>query len=121
MTQANAVDLLRRVNSKLHGVLEALNPEKHSCLNLEAEDLSSVLTDLLRAAECLRAMSNDASPIPPELVGERAQYHLNLLELERMLPDFQTRLLAEKSRLLRAQDHLDRAASWAGSDGVHSG
>ncbi len=116
MTPTNPVELLRQVNSRLHGVIEALNPERHSCLNFQTEDLSSVLADLLRAGDCLREMPNHLAPVPAELVCERARYHGNLLELERLLPDFYTRLLAERARLVDARKHLDAAAEWAGGN-----
>ncbi len=114
MTSTNSVELLRRVNSRLHGVIEALNPQRHSCLNLQAEDLSNMLADLLRAGDCLRETPNDPASLPAELVRERAQYHGNLLELERLLPDLYTRLFAERARLVDAREHLDAAAEWAG-------
>lgn len=116
MTHANAVELLRRVNGNLHGFIEALNPERHTCLKLQAEDLSNVLADLLRVGDCLRETPNDPAPVPAELVRERAQYYGNLLELERLLPDFYTRLLAERVRLVHARKHLDAAAAWAGGN-----
>jgi hypothetical protein len=51
----------------------------------------------------------------PELKNESLEYRSNLEQLQQLLPDFQVRLLAEKSRLEVAKSHVAAAAAWAGA------
>ena len=116
MTRATATDLLRVVNGNLRVALDRLRPEKHSCLDIQPENLSSLLADLLRAGDSLREMSGDGVQISPEFERQRSVYKDNLTELECRLPDLYRRLLEERSRLIEAQKHIDGAAAWAGSN-----
>jgi hypothetical protein len=51
----------------------------------------------------------------PELKNQSLEYRSNLEQLKLLLPDFQVRLLAEKSRLEEAKSHFAAAADWAGA------
>jgi hypothetical protein len=66
----------------------------------------------VHAADCLRGIFPQAIP---ELQNESLEYRSNLEQLKLLLPDFQVRLLAEKSRLEEAKSHLALAAAWAGA------
>ena len=114
MSTADLTEILNDVNAKVRAVIERLRPERSSCLSISGDDVTSLLAELLRAGECLREISRYAIQIPPELELQRSIYKDHLAELERRLPDFCQRLLAERSRLVEAQPHLDRAAAWAG-------
>jgi predicted amidohydrolase len=66
----------------------------------------------LQAADCVGGISAQATP---ELKNESLEYRSNLEQLKQLLPDFQVRLLAEKSRLEVAKSHVAAAAAWAGA------
>jgi hypothetical protein len=51
----------------------------------------------------------------PELKNESSEYRNSLEQLKQLLPDFQVRLMAEKSRLEEAKSHVAAAAGWAGA------
>lgn len=118
MTPADGSRVLAQVNRTLRLAVERFRPEKHSCLSVQAEDLSSLLAEVVRAGECLRELSANAPDIAADVLlnQERSAYRNNLEELERRLPDFHRRLLAERSRLLEAHHHLQSAQAWAGGN-----
>ena len=105
-------DTLRQVNDNLHSALIRLHPEQKHCSTITPQDFSDILSQLLRAAECLRYL-----PAQPEaavaLEKESLKYRSNLEKLKDFLPDLRGRLLAEKSRLESAQTHVAAAAAWA--------
>jgi hypothetical protein len=108
----NAPETLRQVNEYLRSILMRLRPERKHCSTVRPHDLSDILSQLLRAAECLRQ-----PPAHPEtaaaLEKESLEYRGNLEKLKHFLPDLQVRLLAEKSRLETARTHVATAAAWA--------
>jgi len=114
MSPADAIKLLHYVNGKLRSAIERFLPDRHSCLAIQSDDLSNLLADLVRAGECLREADANFTIPASRLQLEVSEYRSNLEEVERLLPDFYRRLLTEKSRLVEAQQHLDRAADWAG-------
>src|SRR4030088_1247267 len=105
-------DTLRQVNDNLHSALIRLHPEQKHCSTITPEDFSDILSQLLRAAECLSCL-----PAEPEaavaLKKESLKYLSNLGKLKDFLPDLPGRLLAEKARLETAQSHVAAAAAWA--------
>ena len=64
----------------------------------------------MQAADCVRGVSPLAAP---ELKNESSEYRSNLEQLKQLLPDFQVRLLAEKSRLEVAKSNVAAAVAWA--------
>jgi hypothetical protein len=107
-----AFETLRQVNDNLHSALIRLHPEQKHCSTVRPQDFSDILSQLLRAAGCLRRL-----PAQPEaaaaLEKESLKYRSNLEKLKDLLPDLHGRLLAEKSRLETAQTHVAAAAAWA--------
>ncbi|MFI5102182.1 MAG: hypothetical protein ACHP9V_02300 [Terriglobales bacterium] len=112
MMPPDALETLRQVNDHLRSALLRLRPERQHCSTIRPQDFSDLLSQLLRAAECLRH-----PPEQPEaaaaLEREALEYRRNLEKLKRFLPDLHGRLLAEKSRLETAQAHVAAAAAWA--------
>ncbi len=108
----NAVETLRQVNDNLRSALLGLRPERKHCSSIRPQDFSDILSQLLRASECLRH-----SPAQPQDVAafakEARTYRDNLEKLKHFLPDVQARLLAEKSRLGTARTHVAAAGEWA--------
>jgi hypothetical protein len=108
----DAVETLRQVNDNLRSALLGLRPERKHCSSIGPHDFSDILRQLLRASECLR----HPPPQPTDVAAfaeEALAYRHNLEKLKHFLPDVQTRLLAEKSRLETARTHAATAGEWA--------
>lgn len=113
----DALETLRQVNENLRSALLRLRPERKHCSSIRPQDFSDILSQLLRAAECLRHPESPANPeaalmIEAALKKESLEYRSNLEKLKHFLPDVQVRLLAEKSRLEIARTHVATAAAW---------
>jgi superfamily I DNA and/or RNA helicase len=107
-----AFETLRQVNDNLHSALIRLHPEQRHCSTIRPQDFSDILSQLLRAAECLRRLPAQ-SEAAVALEKESLKYRSNLEKLQHFLPDLHNRLLAEKSRLETAQTHVAAAVAWA--------
>jgi hypothetical protein len=106
------LETLRQVNDRLGSALGRLRPERSHCSTIRAQDFSDLLSQLLRAAECLRS----PSPHPEAaaaLEKEALEYRRHLETLKHFLPDLHGRLLAERSRLETARTHVAAATAWA--------
>ena len=103
---------MRAVNKNLKSALVRLRPERQNCSAIKAPELSDLRSTILQGAECRRRIFLQATP---ELKNESLEYRSNLEQLKQLLPDFQVRLLAEKSRLEKAKSHAAAAAGWAGA------
>ncbi|HKM46317.1 MAG TPA: hypothetical protein VJX69_01950 [Terriglobales bacterium] len=108
----DALETLQQVNDELRSALLNFRPERKHCSAIKPQDFSDILSQLLRAAECLRRPlphSDDAAA----LENEALEYRRNLEKLKHFLPDVQGRLLAEKVRLETARTHVASAMAWA--------
>jgi hypothetical protein len=110
----DALESLRQVNDNLRSALLRLRPERKRCSSITPQDFSDILSQLLRAAECLRRPPAH-SEAAAALEKESLEYRTNLEKLKHFLPDVHVRLLAEKSRLETARAHVAAAAAWARS------
>jgi hypothetical protein len=111
-TPDDALATLRAVNKNLKSALLRFRPERQHCSAIKPHELSDLRSAMLQAADCVRGISAQTAW---ELKSESLQYHCNLEQLKQLLPDFQIRLLAEKSRLEVATSHAAAAAAWAGA------
>jgi hypothetical protein len=111
MMSPDALETLRQVNDNLRSALIRLRPEQKHCSTIMPQDFSDLLSQLLRAAECLRRPPAQSQAVA--LDKESLEYRSNLEKLKDFLPDLHGRLLAEKSRLETAQTHVAAAAAWA--------
>ncbi|MGB8774659.1 MAG: hypothetical protein WCC78_11000, partial [Terriglobales bacterium] len=105
---SDALATLRQVNDNLRSAVLRLRPERRHCSSIRPQDFSDILSQLLRASECLR----HPSPQPQDAAAfakEALAYRHNLEHLKHFLPDVQARLLAEKSRLETARSHVAAA------------
>ena len=107
----DALETLRQVNDNLRSELLRLRPERTHCSSIKPQDFSAILSQLVRAAECLRHLPPDSEAAAFE--KESLQYRGNLEKLKHFLPDLQVRLLAEKTRLETARTQVAAAAAWA--------
>jgi len=108
----DALETLRQVNENLRSALIRLRPERKHCSAIRPQDFTDILSQLLRAAECLRRLPAH-SDATVALEKESLEYRSNLEQLKHFLPNLQVRLLAEKSRLETAKTHVATAAAWA--------
>ncbi len=106
------LETLRHVNEYLRSALLRLRPERKHCSAIRPQDFSDMLSQLLRAAECLRCRPPH-SKAAAAFAKESIEYRGNLEKLQQFLPNLQVRLLAEKSRLETARTHVAAAAAWA--------
>ena len=105
--------ILRAVNKNLKSALLRFRPERQHCSAIEAQELSDLRCLIVQAADCVRGVSPLAAP---ELKNESSEYRSNLEQLKQLLPDFQVRLLAEKSRLEVAKSNVAAAVAWNGAN-----
>lgn len=110
----DALDTLRQVNDYLRSTLIRLRPERKHCSAIRPQDFSDLLTQVLRASQCLRTPPHVPAALTTESALHEAtlEYRGNLEDLQRFLPDLQARLLAEKGRLEIAKTHVAAAAEW---------
>jgi hypothetical protein len=108
----DALETLRQVNEYLRSALLRLHPGQKHCSAIRPQEFSGILTQLLRAAECLRVRTA-SSEANAAFERESLEYRRNLEQLKQFLPDLHGRLLAEKARLKTARTHVAAAAAWA--------
>ena len=107
----DALETLRQVNDNLRSALLRLRLERTHCSTIRPQDFSDILSQLLRAAECLRhPPAHSETAVALEI--EALEYRGNLEKLKHFLPDVHGRLLAEKSRVETARAHVAAAAAW---------
>ena len=107
---STATESLRIANGNLRAGLARLEQASASD-PLRADDLSGLLTKLLCAAECLRAIPAHSTP-DTESETAISEYRRTIEELARILPGVHGRLLTEKARLEIAQAHVTATAAW---------
>ncbi len=112
MPPPDALETLRQVNENLRSALHRLRPEQRDGSTIGPREFSAILSQLLRAAECLRCR-RPHSDGTLAFDKEPLEYRNNLEELKDFLPEVHARLLAEKSRLETARNHLAAATAWS--------
>jgi hypothetical protein len=112
MMPPDTLETLRQVNDNLRSAMIRLRPEQKHCSTIRPQHFSDLLSEILRAAECLRHLPAH-SEATVALEQESLEYRNNLEKLKHFLPELHGNLLAEKSRLETAQAHVAAAAAWA--------
>ena len=112
MPAPDALAILREANATLRAALLRLRPERKSCSSIKPGELSDLLAQLLRAAECLQLPPGHGQT-SADFDKEKQAYWRNLEALKQFLPGLHVRLLAEKSRLEAARIQVSAAAAWA--------
>lgn len=105
---------LREVNRRLRVWLDRLAPcsaPADSAARAPApEQMSGLLSELLRAGECLR---NRPRETDPELEQEIAEYRRQVERLRDLLPFIRRVLLNERARLEQERERVNAAQHWA--------
>jgi hypothetical protein len=113
---SDALETLREVNDHLRSALIRLcpgeSPEQKGDWVFRSQDFSGIRSEILRAAECLRRPWRH-SESAAAFEKESREYRSNLEKLKHFLPEAHGRLLAEKSRLEAARNHVGAVAAWA--------
>ncbi len=108
-----ATEGLRAANHRLRAILNSLEGESGAeTPAVTPEQLTGLLTELLRAGECLRSNAQGSSA-DPKMVHEISEYRSTVEQLRTVLPNVQARLLTERARLEAERAHLEAAADWA--------
>ncbi len=103
---------LRHANRRLGVWLEGLALESRSAV-ATPEQLTAMLSDLLRAGAALRAETIPVIGTDPELDCELARYRRHVERLRELLPSIHSRLLGERARLEGQRARVQAAAEWA--------
>jgi len=109
---SSAAESLHIANGNLRAGLARLSSEPNPSAPPNAKDLSSLMTELLRAGDCLRSIAPSYAR-DARLEKEISDYRGTIEHLAQILPRVHGRLLAEKARLEIARAHVTAAAAWA--------
>src|ERR1700704_755625 len=109
MMAADTLTTLLQVNGSIRSALTRLRPDQKHCSDIRPQDLSDLLCEILRAAECLRGQPAKSEAM--ELAQASFEYWTNLEKPKEFLPQLPGNLLAEKSRLETAQVQVAAAAA----------
>ena len=94
------LDNLRSGSSALSGETRAITPQ----------EMATLLSELMRAGQWLRACPNQADPALEE---ERRVYRQLVERLRGLLPSIHAALLRERARLERERERVCSASAWA--------
>ena len=107
------VQTLRETNRRLPEWLDVVVARQEQAAVATPEQMSGLLSELLKAGEELRAEPIPKKGIDPELDDELEKYRLNVERLQRMLPAIHSQLLVERARLESQRARVQAAAEWA--------
>jgi hypothetical protein len=112
LMSSDIVANLRLANANLRTGLAGLQPERNETSPFEPADFSGLLTELFRAAGCLRSIP-PGSAWDAELEKAIFEYRSTVEQLAQILPRVHGRLLTERARLEIARAHVTATAAWA--------
>jgi len=104
---------LRDTNRRLGPWLDSITSRPGNPAAATPEQLTAVLSELLRVGALLRAQPLPPHGDDPDLDGELAQYRLQVERLRALLPSIHRHLLAERARLEAQRARVRSAAEWA--------
>jgi hypothetical protein len=104
---------LRETNHRLPNWLDCIVARREQAAAVTPEQMSGLLSELMKAGEGLRAEPIPARGVDPELDEELEKYRLNVERLQRMLPAIHSQLLVERARLEYQRARVQAAAEWA--------
>ena len=110
MMPPDTLTTLQEVNGSLRLALTNLRPEHRHCSTIGPQDFSDLLSEILRAAECLQRLPVQSPTAAVE--KEALEYRGNLEKLRDFLPELHANLLGEKARLETAQSRVAAVAAW---------
>jgi hypothetical protein len=107
------VQTLRETNRRLPEWLDCVVARHEQAAVATPDQMSGLLSELLKAGEGLRAEPIPEKGVDPELDEELEKYRLNVERLQRMLPAIHSQLLVERARLEYQRARVQVTAEWA--------
>jgi hypothetical protein len=104
---------LRATNSRLRSWLDGMDVDHTSQCTATPSDISTLLSELLRAGAGLRAQPILPKGIDPELDRELDEYRRNVERLRHLMPFIHRQLLAERARIETQRARVQLAVEWA--------
>jgi hypothetical protein len=107
---SNSIEDLHLLNASLSALITRMRSTNSA--EVTAESLSWLLSGLARGSAWVRACDAHA-PADPQARTEVTHYQEHLNQIQQGLPEWQARLLAQRSRLEARRNHLRAATAWA--------
>jgi hypothetical protein len=104
---------LRETNRRMGCWLDTIGRETGEPCAPSPEQMSAVLSELLRTGGWLRAQPLPQQAGDPELSRELRQYRSHVQRLSEVLPSIHRQLLAERARLEAQRAQVLAAGEWA--------
>jgi hypothetical protein len=101
-----------RLGACLSGLISGDNPASLPARSATPHHMASLLSELMRAGECLRSMPREKGPA---LQKEVSVYRKNVERLRELLPSIHATLLRERARLEQERARVGAAGEWARS------
>ena len=99
---------LGQINARIQGFIDyLLGSEENLAGRVTPEQFSVLLADITQAGDLISRSSADCAPV------DIARYRENLQQLCLRLPQLETQLRIEHSRIRLEQEHLAAAGNWA--------
>lgn len=105
--------LLRDTNCRLGPWLEGMVSPPHNPVIVRPEQLTAILSELLKTGAALRAQPTPQAGTDPELDFELARYRRHVERLRDLLPSIHSQLLLERACLEAQRARVKAAAEWA--------
>jgi hypothetical protein len=107
------LDNMRDTNRRLGYWLDTIAPGSGPAALVTPEQMTALLSELLRAGAGLRAQPLSRPSADPELDSEVAIYRRLVERLRDLMPSIHSHLLAERARLEVQRARVQVAADWA--------
>jgi hypothetical protein len=104
---------LHVINSRLRSWLDSMDVDCTPSRVATPSDISTLLSELLRAGAGLRAQPIPPKGADPELDGELDEYRRNVERLRELMPFIHHQLLAERTRIETQRARIQLAVEWA--------
>lgn len=105
--------LLRDTSHRLGSWLDGLESRTENPVIAKPEQLTGILSELLKTGAALREQPMPATRADPELDRELALYRRQVERLRELLPSIHRQLLLERARLEAQRSRVKAAAEWA--------
>jgi chromosome segregation ATPase len=103
---------LRETNARLTQLLDSLSAIPNQSRTITPQQMTGLLSELMRAGEWLRRLPEDRDP---ELQQEVGHYRRTVERLRDLLPSIHAALLRDRARLEQERARVQSAAAWARS------
>lgn len=109
---ASLLQNLRETNDRMNACFEGLLHTDGLTAAATPEQISNILSELLRIGGWLRAAPLPREIDEPELCCELDRYRKNVVRLSALMPAIHRHLLAERARLEKQRSRVRAAEEW---------